>query len=153
MSNVNRVGIFLIILGVLFGLETYFNLKILSNLWPLILTSIGSGFIAIFYKREKREAIYLGIGIYIICFSLLALYCNFTSWENIGSLWPLFLGFAGISFFITYIFYRRVKLYLFIATSLFSITAIFFLVFSVSNNYWWLILIFLGISILMVGKK
>lgn len=152
MSNVKRMGIFLIVLGILFGLETYLNIRILSSLWPLLLTSIGGGFIGIFYKREKREAIYLGIGIYIICFSIIALYCNFTSWGKLGVLWPLFLGFAGLSFLITHLFYRRAKVYLLLSAMLFSIMIIFFLVFSISHNFWWLIFILLGISILITGK-
>jgi len=153
MSNVKRVGIFLIILGALFGLEANFHIRILSRLWPLLLTSIGAGFIGIFYKREKREAIYLGLGIYVICFSIMALYFNFTTWEMLSFLWPLFLGFAGISFLITYIFYRRDKVNLFLAAILFSITIIFFLVFSISHNFWWFIFILLGVSILITGKN
>jgi hypothetical protein len=150
MSNIRRVGVLFIVLGILFGLETYFSIKILSNLWPLLATSLGAGLVTIFYKRQKRENIYLIIGIYIICFSITALYLNFTSWEILGNLWPLFLAFAGISFLIPYLLNNTHKLFLFTSIFFFSVALIFFLVFSISKSFWWLIFILLGISIFLI---
>ena len=149
MSSIKRVGMFLILLGILFGLETYFKVSILYKLWPVMLTSLGGGFIGIYYKRRRSEVTYLILGIYIVCFSILAQYYNFTSWSKLAYQWPVFIGFAGLSFLITYLFYSRNRIYLFSAAFFFSVMLIFFLVFSVSKFYWWLIFIFLGISILL----
>jgi hypothetical protein len=149
MSSIKRLAIFLVLLGVLFGLETYFKVSVLYKLWPVMLTSLGGGFVGIYYKRRRSEVTYLILGIYIVCFSILAQYYNFTSWGKLAYQWPVFIGFAGMSFLITYLLYSRNRIYLFSAAFFFSIMLIFFLVFSVSKFCWWLIFIFLGISLLL----
>ena len=65
---------------------------------PLLITSLGGGLVGIFHQRGRRESVFLGAGVYLICFSLLALYCSFTSWSRLAVLWPLFIGFLGVAF-------------------------------------------------------
>jgi len=152
-SNIHRLGMILISLGIIFGLETLLKFQILYNLWPLILTNLGAGFISIFFKRERRDSIYLGIGVYIICFSILAFYCNFQTWEKLSVLWPSFIAFIGISYLFIYLFFARHPIYLFMIILFLSVSLVFFIVFSVNSKYWWIIFIFLGIAAFVTERK
>lgn len=153
MSNNSKVGLFFIIAGMIFAVETIFRVRILYKLWPVILIILGSGLINIFFIRKRRDILFFWFGIYLFLFSCLALYCNFSSWEYAGSLWPLFITFAGLSFLAIFITKPIRKIYLFIALVLLSISIVFFLVFSFSSKYWWTIFMFIGISILTSGRK
>jgi hypothetical protein len=150
-SNIKRLSYLLIGLGIIFGLETYLEIRIIYKLWPLLILSLGAGFIAVFFKREKREPLYIGIGIYLLCFSILSFICNFTTWHNIKFLWPLFILFLSISYFVIYYFNKH-KTFLFLGFLFLSISIIFFMLF-LSYKLWWTIFIFLGISILITEKK
>lgn len=150
--NYLKLGISCIVLGLVFALETLSGSNLLYKLWPLIATIMGVGYIGIFHKRQCREGFFLGIGIYLILFSLLSLYCNFTSWQHLLFLWPLFISFLGISLISTVIFSHRNKLLLFLGFIVLSISIAFFGVFTINYRLWWIILILLGISILIVGS-
>ncbi|HOK40367.1 MAG TPA: hypothetical protein PLD27_04935 [bacterium] len=152
-SNIKRFGLLFIFLGLLFGVETYLNYYFLYKLWPLFITILGAGFVGIFYKREKREAIYLGIGSYLIAFSFLALYCNFFSWVHLSFLWPLFIFFFALSFLSIYFLFAKHIIFLFAFLFFLSISLLFFVVFSISGKLWWLIFIFIGSSILILDKR
>ncbi|MBN1114621.1 MAG: hypothetical protein JXA66_04715 [Oligoflexia bacterium] len=151
-SNIRKLAVFLFMLGILFAVETYYNYLILNKLWPVILTSLGGGFIAIFFKRKKREPFYLASGVYIICFSILALVCNFTNWD-LTRVWPVFIGFIGISQLALYVFHTRHRLYLFMMFVFFSISVVFYLVFTVSYKFWWTMLFMLGFAMLISVRK
>ena len=94
INNNLKVGLFFIIAGLIFAVETFFKVRILYKLWPTILIILGSGLINIFFIRKKRDVLFFGMGAYLILFSLLALCCNFSSWEYAGNLWPLFIRSA-----------------------------------------------------------
>ncbi|MCX6113211.1 MAG: hypothetical protein NTY22_08040 [Proteobacteria bacterium] len=151
-SNIKRLAYFLFFLGILFAIETYYNYRILYKLWPLIIASLGGGLIAVFFRRKKIEPIYLAAGTFFVCFSVLALICNFTSW-NLSELWPLFIGFIGVSQLVLYIFYTHHKIYLFLTFLFFSVSIVLFLVFSVTYKFWWLIFILLGLTIIISESK
>lgn len=152
-ENYKKLGIVFIFLGLIFATETFFKIRILYKVWPVIITILGMGYIGIFYKRESREGFFLGIGVYLILFSFLALYCNFTSWKQLSFLWPLFVVFLGISFIAIVIFKLKNKLLLFLGLIMVSISITFFLTSSIHSKFWWSILIFLGISILVMGRR
>ena len=151
-TNIKRLAYFFFFLGALFAVETYYNYMILYKLWPLIVASLGGGLITIFFKRKRREPIYLASGTFFICFSVLALVCNFTSW-NLSELWPLFVGFIGVSQLILYIFYAHHKVYLFLTFLFLSISIVLFLVFTITYKFWWLIFILLGLTIIISETK
>jgi hypothetical protein len=138
-------------LGILFALETHLEVRILSRLWPLLLTSLGGGFVGIFYVRERREPFFLGIGVYLVSFSLLALYCSLTSWSRMAELWPLFIGFLGLSFLAIYLVSARELIYLFFIILFFSACFVFLLVFSISPHFWWILFFFLGLAVYVLG--
>ena len=151
-DKINGIGIFLIIIGIIFAIENYYNFYILYKLWPLFITFLGAGFLGIFTKRGRREAVFLGIGLYLILFSIFSLYLNFASWATLTFLWPVFIGLFGVTFLSIYFFHLKNKIYLFIALIMISITIVFFVVFTLSGDFWWLTFILIGLSIIIAGR-
>ena len=92
-----RLALYCILLGLFFSIDHFAGISILHKLWPIVLLNLGIGFIGIFAKRKFREKLYLSVGEYLILFSFLALYCNFTSWRILAQIWPLFILFFGIT--------------------------------------------------------
>lgn len=151
LRKYRKLGLFFLALGLIFALESLTGYSHLVKLWPLIIASTGGGFIGIYCKRERRESLFLGLGVNLIFFSLFFLYCNFSSWGIVADLWPLFIMLPGLSFLLVYIFQDRSKLYLLLGLTLVSISLVFFLVFSLSSQLWWSIFFFLGISFFLIG--
>ena len=152
LRKYKKLGLFFLALGLIFALESFAGYSHLVKLWPLILTSTGAGFIGIYCKRERREALFLGVGVNFILFSLFFLHCNFSSWGSVADLWPLFIMFPGLSFIVVYVFQDRHKLYFFLGLTLVSISLVFFLVFWWSSQLWWTIFFLLGISFFLIGS-
>lgn len=147
-----RFGTLLLILGLIYGLDTYLKLNVASRLWPIIITILGIGFLGIFTKRGLKESSYLGIGIYLICFSGLALYCNFTSWSILVRYWPGFILFLGLSFTFAFVFNKSKRLLFLIGLLLISLSFVFFFVFSVSSTLWWTVFVLTGLSVI-IGER
>jgi hypothetical protein len=152
INDYYKVGLFLTVTGIIFAVETFFKIRILYKLWPVIITILGAGFINIFFIRKRSNAAFLWIGAYLVLFSLLAFYCNFYSWGHLSQLWPLFISFSGISFVSVFFFNLKNKMYLFTGLLLLSVSIVFFIVFSVSSKYWWTSFLLIGISVLAAGK-
>ncbi|MBN1384198.1 MAG: hypothetical protein JW983_04860 [Elusimicrobia bacterium] len=152
LSDTYKVGLFFIVTGLFFAVETFFKVNLLHKMWPALITVLGAGFINIFFIGKKKNATFLWIGSYFVLFSLLAFYCNFSSWGSLANLWPLFISFTGLSFLLIFLFNLKNKIYLFTGLILLSVSIVFFIVFSLSAKYWWLICIFIGISILLTGR-
>ena len=151
-TSYSRFAIILIIVGVLIALESYFNLGIVFKLWPLLTLILGGGLIGIYIQRKTTGLLFLGSGEYLILFSGLALYCNFTSWSQMRFLWPLFIIFMGVVFFTLYGADRKKRAFLFLGLVLISLSIFFYLMFKVDMHYWWSIFILVGISILISEK-
>ena len=152
-SNHKRLSYFFMFLGVIFAVETYFKISILINFWPLLISFFGAGFIGIFIKGKRQHPWFVFLGAYLILLSIMFLYFNFTDWDMIKKLWPLFITSLGISFIFNFLVSRGNKLYLFLGLFFFSISGIMFLVFTVSHQLWWMIFIFLGVSIYISGNR
>jgi hypothetical protein len=148
LSSHGKFAIYLLVIGALLAIDSFTKTSFAYKLWPLLITLIGIGFLGIFWQRAKREFIYLSIGIYFIGFSAIALYCNFTSWSVLSTLWPLFITILGVAFIAAVIFSRRKRLSLLVGLLLLSLSAVFFLIFSVSAQLWWTAFILAGLSIL-----
>jgi hypothetical protein len=146
-----RLAFYLIIIGLLFAVDSFFKLSIIYKLWPVLALILGIGFIGIFVKRKARDALFLAVGEYLIFFSGMALYCNFTSWSNLVYMWPLFIISLGIVFITLFFFYNKNRFILFIGLLLSFLSVFFILVFSVDSQYWWSIFILVGLSILLSG--
>ncbi len=152
-TNFIRLGIVLILLGLLFAAEHHFRIRILYRFWPLILTIWGCGFLKIYFRRERREASFLGLGLFVIFFSIFNLYFAFFGWEALTRLWPALIGLLGITFLCLFLFHRSKRIFLLIGMFLGSLCVIFFLVFYLSGDLWWTTFVLAGLSILAVGRS
>jgi hypothetical protein len=147
-----RLAFLLIGIGLVFAVNSIMGLSIIYKLWPILILLPGTGFIGIFLKRKAKRSLYLSVGEYLILFTGLALYCNFTSWTNLAHLWPIFITFLGIVVFSVFLFHRKNRLLLLVGLLLISLSVFFFFVFSIDVHYWWIIFILAGLSILFTCR-
>jgi hypothetical protein len=147
----HRIAFMLIVIGALFGADAYYNLHVVYKLWPLVVTILGIGFVGIFYRRERRDSGFLTLGLYLIFFSGLALFLNFTTWRDLAQLWP-FIGFLGVGLVAGHFLCRRNRWLLLPGLLLISLSAAFFFVFTIDPGFWWSIFVLVGISIL-IGER
>ena len=101
------LAIFLIIAGALITMENFSMIKGVTFHWPILLVIFGAGFIMLFFERNRNDPALMWLGTFQIALSLLFYYLNATSWRNLASLWPVFLGTVGISFLAVAIFSRK----------------------------------------------
>ena len=148
LSGNNRLAIVLIVVGVAYGVDAFLPVNIVPRLWPLFVTMTGIGLSGMFFARHRRDCFYLETGVMLLCFSGLALYCNFAGWSTLGRLWPLFVGFAGVSHLLGDVLCRRSRTYL-PGLLLLSACIVFFLVFGIGGYLWWTSLILAGASLLV----
>lgn len=144
------LAIFSIISGILLIGENYLGLPPFHKLWPIAPGALGIGFLLL-HQRRKFETLLAGIGAYLICFSILALVCNFTSWRILKHTWPLFIAFLGISLLVIYFFANRHFLYLSLGGVMIMLALLFFFIFSVDPKLWPLSLILFGISVILLN--
>ena len=148
-TTYNRFALLLIVIGILLAIDSFFHVSVFLKLWPLLVLVLGVGFIGIFNKQRKRGFTYLVIGIYLILFTILALFCNFTSWSMLAIYWPIFITFLGIVFIATYFYRKTSRATLFIGVVLIILSVYFFLIFSIESDLWWSIFILVGLSIFL----
>jgi hypothetical protein len=152
LSGQGRFAALLIAIGIILGFDSFFNLHFLYRLWPLLITLLGVGFIGIFAQRGRRESVYMGIGIYCLGFSGLALYCSLISWTALATLWPLFIAFLGLSFLAAFIWGLRKRLRLLIGLLLLSTATVFYFVFTINPHLWWTVFVLGGASIMIAER-
>jgi hypothetical protein len=151
-AGFRRLGVMLFTIGAIFAVDSYFHLAVAYKLWPLILTVLAIGFIGIFIRRERRDAHYLAIGVYILCFSGLALACTFSSWTMLATLWPSFIAFLGIAFLSVFLFCRKTRINVLAGLLLVSLAAVlFFVVYDLGARLWWTTFILAGLSVFFSG--
>ncbi len=148
-SSYGRLGFLLSVVGVLLAIDMLADLAFLYKLWPLLITMLGIGFIGIHVKRSRKEVVYVGVGVYLIGFSALALFCNLTSWATLSSLWPLFIGLMGMSLLFGYFIANHRSALLLIGLLFISLSLVFFFVFSLNYRLWWTVFILSGVSFLV----
>ena len=152
LSSYGRLGILLACIGVLLAVDTMADLSFIYKLWPLITTILGIGFIGIYVRRSRRESAYISIGVYIICFSGLALYCSLTTWTALATLWPAFIAFMGLALVFGYYFGSRQPGMLLAGLLFLSLAILFFSIFALNQRLWWSIFILAGSSFLIFDK-
>lgn len=152
LSSYGRLGILLGFIGIVLAIDTMADLTFLYKLWPLLVTTLGIGFIGIYKRRSRKEGIYVGAGIYLVGFSFLALYCSLTSWHHMANLWPTFIGLLGITFILGFILGTHGRTLLLFGSLLLSLSIVFFFVFEISGRLWWSIFILAGISFLLFDR-
>jgi len=148
-----RLGILLVVMGGVLAAASQLEMSFVYKLWPALTLSLGIGFIGIYVKRQGRGGFFLALGEYLVLFSGLAFYLNFTSWGELGRLWPLFMAFLSIVFGTIFVVGRRRKIALFMALLMLVATVFSFLVLELGTQYWWTAFILAGISVLALGKS
>ncbi len=148
----SRFAFLLIAIGMLLSIDSFLGVPLVYKLWPLLCAILAFGFIGIFMRRGGREPVFLAIGIYLLCFTLLALFCSFTTWSYQKDFWPLYLSFLGISFLAMFFFSQKRYAFLLLGLLLLSLSGVFFVVFSLGGQYWWIVFILVGLSILIAER-
>jgi len=138
-----------IIIGTVITLENFEIIKGLSNHWPVFLLIIGSGFIMLFLQKNKTDLVLLWLGSFISMHGVFFYYLNFTSWNVLSTLWPIFLGIVGMCFLSIW-FFSRIPLYAYFAISFTSLFLALSLVFSISPKLWSMTLVIVGFSLLIL---
>jgi len=146
----NILAIFLIVSSLVILSETLGYLPGIYKIWPIFISVLGAGFIILFMNKGKVEIPMVGIGVFLILISTFFLYLNYTSWLNLSWLWPLFIGFVGISFGVSSI-YTRLRVFKYISLGLISLSIIFLLIFTISLKFWPISLTLLGLSLLLIS--
>ena len=139
----------LIIAGTVVTLENFSIIRGISSHWPVLLLIIGCGFVMLFFQRNKVDPVLLWLGSFLVILSIFFYYLNYTSWAQLASLWPVFLGIVGLSFLSIGIFIRN-RIFAYFACGFIALFIIFFLVFSVSKKLWPMSLVVFGISLLIL---
>jgi uncharacterized membrane protein HdeD (DUF308 family) len=152
LDSYGRLGLLLAVVGILMAVDTMTDLSFLYRLWPLLTTVLGIGFIGIYLRRARREALYVGLGVYIIGFSILALYCSLTSWTALATLWPVFIGLMGLSFVFSHLFGSARPALLLAGLLSISLSIMFYFVFGLNHRLWWTILVLAGISFIIFDQ-
>jgi hypothetical protein len=145
------LAMLLIIGGSLITMENYSIVNGVTFHWPLLLLIFGVGFLLLFFERKRNDPVLIWLGSFQITLSFLFYYLNATSWKNLVSLWPVFLGIVGISFLAVAIFWRKM-LYIYFAGSFLALFIIFTLVFSISSKLWPLSFVVFGLSLLIIDQ-
>lgn len=151
-SSYGRLGILLSVIGIFLAIDSFTDSAVLYKLWPLLLTLLGTGFFGIYMQRARREGSYIGVGTFTVGFSALALYCNFTSWNTLSSLWPIFIALLGLSMLTCYLYGNRRPAILLTSLLFISLAAAFYLIFSFNNSLWWTTFIFAGCSFVVFDR-
>jgi len=155
-----RLGILLVVIGGILAAASQLEMSFVYKLWPVLTLVLGVGFVGIYIKRQGRGGFYLALGEYLILFSGLAFYLNFSSgpeggsgWHNLRHLWPLFMAFLAVVFGTIFVVGNRRKFALFMALLMLVGTVFSFLVLWQGPDYWWTAFILAGISVLALGKS
>ena len=147
-----RLALLLIVIGVLFAVDSALNLSVIYKLWPVLLTIVAVGLIGISTKRATRGDVFLASGVYLLCFSGLALVCNFTSWRHVHNVWPLFIAFLGVVYVVLHFARGRSRRCLLLGLLLLSIAAVLWVFLTFSGRFWWIAFVLVGLSLLVSEK-
>ena len=152
IGSYGRLGIMLIVIGLVLSIDTLANISVAHKLWPLLVVMLGGGFIGIHIRRGRGESAYVGVGTCLIGLGLLLQYCSFTTWTAMADLWPLFIALLGLSFCVAYFAGER-RPYVLLAGLVFMLlSATFLLVFSQLRHLWWLIFFLAGPSFIAFDR-
>jgi hypothetical protein len=125
----------------------------IHRLWPLLLTIVASALLLLSRAMRPREAVWIGVGTYLLGISMLFLVLNYTSWSALGRAWPVFIALAGLACWTAATSSRRLRLVLVASGTLFLFMAgVFYMVFAVSAGFWPVSLVMFGVWVLLVNR-
>jgi hypothetical protein len=148
--SLSTLAVLFIITGSVLTLENFHVISGISRHWPLVLMLAGAGFLLLFFKDMRFDPALVWIGTFLLPLGGFFYFLNFTSWKHIAHLWPLFLGFVGISFLATTIFAKS-RIFLYISIMFVMLFSALWLVFTVSLRLWPLSFIIFGLSLLLIN--
>lgn len=137
--------------GLILLLEGYGYLSGIYRLWPLFPFILGTGFIFLFLRNRSDTTIVV-VGTYLVCASILFFVLNFTTWALLADLWPLFIGFLGLSFLTAVIWGGKRGVFILISFFLILLCGVFLLVFTVDSRLWPITLVLFGACLLLIGR-
>jgi hypothetical protein len=146
------IAVLSILSGLLLILESYGVMRGIWRLWPVFPLILGSGFLLLYNHQNCRDALLVGLGIYLVCCALLFFFLNYTSWTLMGDLWPLFIGFLGLAFLGPVVSRSGSRVLLPIALGLLLICGVFLLVATVDPRLWPVSLVLFGGCLLLVAR-
>ncbi len=149
-KSLTSIAVIFIIAGAVLTLENFSIVTGISSHWPLFVLLVGSGFTLLYFQTRRGDAALIWLGSFLIPLGLFFYYLNFSSWTQIGRLWPLFLGIVGVSFLVTTIATRS-RIFLYISILFVALFGALWLVFSVSLRLWPLSLVVFGLSLLSIN--
>ena len=144
------LAVVFILAGTVLTLENMNIISGASRLWPVFLFVVGAGFFILFFERGKNDLALSFLGTMLVLLAAFFLYLNFTSWKNMATMWPFFLGIAGGGFVTMYLSSME-RIFLFLSLGLIMLGGLFYLVFGVSIQLWPLSLVAFGLSLLLVN--
>ena len=150
-------GIVLIVVGLAFLLSQY-NVITSDQVWPMFILAPGFGFLALYItSSNKRASSGLIIpGVITVLLGLFFFYLNFTSWNQMEFLWPIFPLIVGVSFYLYFLGNGREKSergILIPATILTAVGIIFLALAGFSYKLWPIVLIAMGALMLFTGRR
>lgn len=143
------LAVLLIVVGVLLTLENLVIIQGISKHWPLFLIILGSGFIMLFFHKDRIDEVLVWLGTFILLLGGFFYYLNYTSWNLLATLWPVFLGLVGLSFLSIGVMKGK-KLFVYLAVAFIAFFLIFTMVFAISTSLWPISFVVFGISLLII---
>ena len=135
--------------GVLLTLENMNIVDGISLHWPLFVLIAGSGFIMLFYQRNQNDDFLVWLGTFMVLLGLFFYYLNFTDWNHLSFLWPVFIGIVGFSFLAIGII-KKNRLFSYLGIVFVGMFLIFTLVFTVSKQLWPTSFVVFGLCLLII---
>ena len=135
--------------GFLLTLENLDLVDGLSVHWPLFVLIAGTGFVLLFYHRRKNDDFLVWLGSFMILLAVFFYYLNFTSWNQLSFLWPVFLGVVGFSFLAIGVI-KKNRLFGYVGIVFVGLFIVFTMVFTVSKHLWPTSFIVFGICLLII---
>ncbi len=144
-------GLILIILGIAFLIANATDLG-WRHFWPLILILGGIGFIALFLRDRKNYGVLMPASVLIVIGGILTAGV-WLGWDQMNTLWPLFIAAPGIGFFAMYAFGPHKGGLLVPAFILTGIAGVFLLIEYDKEEFWPVLLILIGLALIFRRKR
>jgi hypothetical protein len=128
------------------------NFKLIAGFsvhWPAFLIISGAGLIMLFYHQNKIDDVLVWLGSFILLLGIFFYYLNLTAWNQLATLWPVFLGLVGISF-LTIGLIKQNRLFTYFGITFIGLFLTFTLVFTVSKDLWPMSFVVFGACLLII---
>lgn len=124
----------LVLLGILFLLNSVVPALSISKLWPLFLLIPVGFFIPAALEKGKDASGVLIPGTILVSLTAYFLVLNYTSWDLVSQTWPTFILIPALGLFVFWLFNRSQKGILVPVVILTSLSVIFYGT-TLKNNY------------------